>query len=356
MTRHAGRGRDHRGDRAGRDHATTRPTAPRCRPSIHRADRVHDRRGRGQRPARRTPTTATSRRRGRGPSIEVDGDAATADVAFTGGASTARRSPSSLVNEDDQWKLDALDEFIVFDKACLRRGARRAGAAEAATHRQQVVDCVERGVQHGLRRGAADRLPERRREPARRPVRARASRAPERTLSAVRGPARAGPRAILAACRIELAAADQSGFELEQLSIGGSPAGAPDRGRRRPGRAAARRPEPAAARGRHARRGAAAGAGRRRLGQDAGADPPRRLAARDRPGAARTRSSRSPSPTRPREEMRERVAHAGRRRRAADVGDDLPRRLRAPAADGGRAPRLHAAASRSTTRPTRCGC
>ena len=47
-----------------------------------------------------------------------------------------------------------------------------------------------------------------------------------------------------------------------------------------------------------ARRGAAAGPRRCRLRQDPGADPPDRLPAGDRPGAARARSSRSPSPTR----------------------------------------------------------
>ena len=56
------------------------------------------------------------------------------------------------------------------------------------------------------------------------------------------------------------------------------------------------------------------------------------------------------------EEMRERVAQLVGGDRAADVGDDLPRRLRPAAADRGRAPRLHRAASRSTTRPTPCGC
>ena len=53
--------------------------------------------------------------------------------------------------------------------------------------------------------------------------------------------------------------------------------------------------------------------------------------------------------------MRERVALAGRRRLARDVGDDLPLGLRADPADRGRAARLQAQPSRSTTRPTRCG-
>ena len=58
--------------------------------------------------------------------------------------------------------------------------------------------------------------------------------------------------------------------------------------------------QPAAARGRHARRGPAAGAGGRGLGQDARADAPRRPPGRDAARPSRRRSSRSRSRTRPR--------------------------------------------------------
>ena len=53
--------------------------------------------------------------------------------------------------------------------------------------------------------------------------------------------------------------------------------------------------------------------------------------------------------------MRERVEGLVGRMVRVDVGDDVPLGLRAHPARRGRAARLHAAASRSTTRPTRCG-
>ena len=80
--------------------------------------------------------------------------------------------------------------------------------------------------------------------------------------------------------------------------------GRADRGGRGPGRAPARGAQPAAARGRHPRRGPAAGPRRRRLGQDPGAHPPDRLAARDRPGA-------------PERDPRDHLHQQGRRARCA---------------------------------------
>ena len=121
----------------------------------------------------------------------------------------------------------------------------------------------------------------------------------------------------------------------------GSDSRSAGRARRRPGRAPARRAQPAPARGGHARRGAAAGARRRGLGQDAGAHPPDRLAAGDRARAADGD---------PRDHLHqqggERDARAGRepdrRHLAGDVGDDLPLRLRPDPARRGPAARLQA--------------
>ena len=57
-------------------------------------------------------------------SIEVDGDSATAEVAFTGGGLNGQTAAISLVKEDDQWKLDSLDEFTSFDKEAFTEGLR----------------------------------------------------------------------------------------------------------------------------------------------------------------------------------------------------------------------------------------
>ena len=111
--------------------------------------------------------------------------------------------------------------------------------------------------------------------------------------------------------------------------------------RQRPHRRAARRAQPAPARGRHARRGAAADPRRRGLGQDARAHAPDRVPRAHRAGA-RERD--------PRDHVHEqgRAGDARARRAAArpaharDVGHDVPRRLRADPARRRRPARLHA--------------
>ena len=77
-------------------------------------------------------------------SVEVESETATAEVAFEGGSLGGQTLAVSLVNEEDQWKLDSLDEFIAFDKASFAEGIV-SGAAEGDTP-QQVVDCVEQEI------------------------------------------------------------------------------------------------------------------------------------------------------------------------------------------------------------------
>jgi hypothetical protein len=62
--------------------------------------------------------------------VEVDGDAATADVSFEGGGLGGQEIAVSLVKEDDQWKLDSLDEFISFDKAAFAEGLSASAEAD----------------------------------------------------------------------------------------------------------------------------------------------------------------------------------------------------------------------------------
>jgi hypothetical protein len=47
--------------------------------------------------------------------VEVDGDSATAEVAFVGGGLDSQAVAVSLVNEDG-WKLDQIESFVEFDR------------------------------------------------------------------------------------------------------------------------------------------------------------------------------------------------------------------------------------------------
>lgn len=76
--------------------------------------------------------------------IEVDGDTATAEVAFTGGGLDGQTLAVSLAKEDDQWKLDSLDEFLTFDKA-LFATALIEGADDGDTP-PEVLTCVEDAI------------------------------------------------------------------------------------------------------------------------------------------------------------------------------------------------------------------
>lgn len=73
--------------------------------------------------------------------IEADGESATADVSFTGGAFDAQQLAVSLVKEEDHWKLDSLDGFIDFDKAAFTE-ALIASAEEDESTTEEVVACL----------------------------------------------------------------------------------------------------------------------------------------------------------------------------------------------------------------------
>ncbi|HEU4980511.1 MAG TPA: hypothetical protein VFT14_04780 [Solirubrobacterales bacterium] len=78
--------------------------------------------------------------------IEVDGESATAEAAFTGGSLDGQTLVILVVKEDDRWKLDQLEEFVDFDAQAFAAGlAEEAGAAGDAP--QEVVDCVVEQVQ-----------------------------------------------------------------------------------------------------------------------------------------------------------------------------------------------------------------
>lgn len=74
--------------------------------------------------------------------IEVDGDSATASVAFTGGSLGGQVIEVSLVKDDEQWKLDALDRFTTFDKAAFTSALVARSESNPDTP-SEVSSCVE---------------------------------------------------------------------------------------------------------------------------------------------------------------------------------------------------------------------
>jgi hypothetical protein len=62
--------------------------------------------------------------------VEVDGSAATADVAFTGGSFDGQTLSVALVEEDGDWKMDEITGFAEFDQ-------------------EKLADSLEEGLQSG---------------------------------------------------------------------------------------------------------------------------------------------------------------------------------------------------------------
>jgi hypothetical protein len=73
--------------------------------------------------------------------IEVDGDSATAEAAITGGNLSGQTLALSLAKEDDQWKLDSIDDFVVFDKDSFVTALGDSIAADPDTP-ASVAECV----------------------------------------------------------------------------------------------------------------------------------------------------------------------------------------------------------------------
>ena len=74
--------------------------------------------------------------------IEVDGDSATADVAFTGGTLDGQTLAIDLAKEDDAWKLDSLNGFTEFNKEAMVATFLEQLRSDMSTP-QQVITCVE---------------------------------------------------------------------------------------------------------------------------------------------------------------------------------------------------------------------
>ena len=82
--------------------------------------------------------------------VIVDGDTATADAAFSGGDIDGSTIAMTLVNEDDQWKIDSFDEVVEFNADSVRAGILEQIAADPDLTPEQVA-CVQGAIE-----GAAD--------------------------------------------------------------------------------------------------------------------------------------------------------------------------------------------------------
>lgn len=78
--------------------------------------------------------------------IEIDGDSATAEAAFTGSFLDGQSVDLALVEEGDQWKLDELVGFAEFDREVFldRFGAGLAEDPEVGAQADCVIGNLER--------------------------------------------------------------------------------------------------------------------------------------------------------------------------------------------------------------------
>jgi hypothetical protein len=73
--------------------------------------------------------------------VSIDGEAATADVAFTGSAFDGSTVSLALVKEGDQWKLDEITDIPTLDLEGFRAAFIEQLEADGETP-QQVKDCI----------------------------------------------------------------------------------------------------------------------------------------------------------------------------------------------------------------------
>ena len=81
--------------------------------------------------------------------IEVDGDTATADTAFSGAQLDGQTITISLVKEGDQWKLDHLDEFVEFDAQAFADGIAEGASQGSDAAPPEIVDCLRNAITSG---------------------------------------------------------------------------------------------------------------------------------------------------------------------------------------------------------------
>lgn len=78
--------------------------------------------------------------------IKVDGDNATANVAFTGGSFGGSTLAVALVKDGDQWKLDRITDIVSLDVATFKRSFADRLAASGDVP-PQVKSCIGQAIQ-----------------------------------------------------------------------------------------------------------------------------------------------------------------------------------------------------------------
>jgi hypothetical protein len=78
--------------------------------------------------------------------VKVDGDDATANVAFTGGSFGGSTLAVALVKDGDQWKLDRISGIVNLDVATFKRSFADRVAASGDVP-AQVKSCITEAVQ-----------------------------------------------------------------------------------------------------------------------------------------------------------------------------------------------------------------
>jgi hypothetical protein len=78
--------------------------------------------------------------------IEVDGDKATAEATFTGGAVDGQTLKLDLVKEDGKWKVDQLTGFVNFNRQAFNASFESQIATDSSIP-AQVVGCIKQQVE-----------------------------------------------------------------------------------------------------------------------------------------------------------------------------------------------------------------
>ena len=72
--------------------------------------------------------------------VAIDGETATATVATTEGELEGTTVEAGLLKEDDTWKLDSLNDFVVFDRSSYRDGLEQRMIEDGT--QASAIECV----------------------------------------------------------------------------------------------------------------------------------------------------------------------------------------------------------------------
>jgi hypothetical protein len=79
--------------------------------------------------------------------VEVEGEEATADAAFTGGSFDGQTVEVALVKEGDQWKLNEIEGFAKLDKTALVEALETQFEAGESELSEETTACILEGFE-----------------------------------------------------------------------------------------------------------------------------------------------------------------------------------------------------------------